>query len=218
MTVTLKADARTLGESVENIRKAGKIPAVFYGAKASSTAITVNDKEFLKVLHEAGESTAISLKTPTETLDVMIHDIQFDPVKNKPLHVDFLVIDMNKPITVKVPIEFTGIALAVKNSLGNLVEVLHEIEIEALPKNLPHSLPIDVSILAEVDQKLQISDIAVPAGVTILDNPEEIVALIAPFVEEKEEVEPIDLSVIEVEKKGKKDDDTPLAEAETPVA
>lgn len=218
MTVTLKADARALGESVENIRKAGKIPAVFYGAKATSTSITVNDKEFIKVLSEAGESTAISLNTPTETLDVMIHDIQFDPVKNKPIHVDFLVIDMNKPITVKVPIEFTGIALAVKNSLGNLVEVLHEIEIEALPKNLPHSLPIDVTVLAEVDQKLQISDISVPSGVTVLDNPEEIIALIAPFVEEKEEVEPIDLSAIEVEKKGKKDEDAPLVEEETPVA
>ncbi|HIH52525.1 MAG TPA: 50S ribosomal protein L25, partial [Nanoarchaeota archaeon] len=106
---------------------------------------------------------------------------------------------------VKVPLEFIGISNAVKNGLGNLVKVLYEVEVEALPKDLPHNLEVDISKLETVENQIFVSDIKLPTGVAIIVNEREIVASIVLQVEEKEEVAPpIDLSAIEVEKKGKK--------------
>jgi large subunit ribosomal protein L25 len=204
----INAKARDIKESLEKMRKAGELPAVFYGAGKKSTSVTINTIEFKKVWHKAGESSAIVVKTPTGDVDVLIHEVQVDPVKDEPIHVDFLAIDMSKKIKVKVPVEFVGIAGAVKNGLGNLVKVVHEIEIEALPKDLPHNLEADISKLETVADSLLVSDIKIPTGVTLITPDTEVVASIVAQKEEKEEeAAPIDLTAIEVEKKGKKEEE-----------
>ena len=202
----ISAKKRDANLNLDQLRKNGEIPAVFYGAGKKSTPISVSDIEFRKVWHKAGESTAVVVKTPEGNVDALIHEVQMDPIKDQPVHIDFLAIDMTKKIKVKVPLEFSGVSNAVKSGIGNLVKVLHEIEVEALPKDLPHSLLVDISKLATLADNITVSDIQIPAGVEAVTPATEIVASVVAQVEEKEEpVAPVDLSTIEVEKKGKKE-------------
>ncbi len=200
----IKAKKRSTGEKLDVLRKGGEIPAVFYGAGKTTTSISIGTVEFKKIWRDAGESSAVKVTMPDGTIDALIHVVQVDPVTDEPIHVDFLAIDMKKKIKVKVPLSFEGISNAVKSGIGNLVKVLHEVEIEALPADLPHNLVVDISKLETLKDQVFVSDIKIPTGVTVINGPAEVVASIIEQVEEKEEVAaPVDLSAIEVEKKGK---------------
>ena len=211
--ITLRAEKRT-NENVAALRAEDKIPAVYYGAGKASVSITIPMRDFIKVWKEAGETTAVALDFGGEKVTTLIHDMQQDHITGAPTHVDFLVIDMNKEIEVAVPIEFTGLAEAEKAGLGNVVKVTHEVEVRALPDKLPHSLTVDVTGLATLQDQIHAKDIALPNGVTLVTSPEEVIALVSAFVEEKEEAPVMDLSSIEVEKKGKQEDssETPAQE------
>jgi large subunit ribosomal protein L25 len=211
---TITAKKREGETKLDMLRKAGEIPAVFYGAGKKNTPISLSLVEFKKVWREAGESSAVLIKILGGDVDVLIHEVQVDPVTDEPIHVDFLAIDMKKKIRVEVPLVFEGVSNAVKSGIGNLVKVLYEVEIEALPADLPHNLVVDISPLESLENQIFVSDIKVPRGVTVITDGKEVVASIIAQVEEKEEVAaPVDLSAIEVEKKGKKEE-----EGEAPVA
>ncbi|MFZ3011828.1 MAG: 50S ribosomal protein L25 [Minisyncoccia bacterium] len=204
----IKAKTRDASVKVDALRKSGEIPAVFYGAGKETTPISVETIEFKKVWREAGESSAVKITTPAGNIDALIHEVQVDPITEEPIHVDFLAIDMKKKITVKVPLEFDGVSNAVKSGIGNLVKSIHELEVEALPADLPHSLSVDISKLETLKDQIFVYDVELPSGVTLVSNPSDVVASIIEQVEEKEEVVvPVDLSAIEVEKKGKKDEE-----------
>lgn len=206
---SIKAKKRVEGAKLTALREAGEIPAVFYGAGAPNTAISVSKSEFKKVWRGAGESSTVKVSVDGKDVDVLIHEVQLDPVSSDILHVDFLVVDMTKKIKVNVPIEFDGVSGAVKSGIGNLVKVLHEIEIEALPADLPHNLVADISKLETLDDNITVADIKLPAGVVAVTPATEVVASVVAQVEEKEEAAaPVDLSAIEVsEKKGKKEEE-----------
>jgi len=204
--LTLNAKNRDINKNLEEIRKGGELPAVFYGAGKATTPISVPRIEFKKVWEKAGESSTVKVSTEAGDIDVLIHEVQIDPITGEPIHIDFLVIDMNKKIKVEVPLDFTGVSEAVKSGLGIMVKVLHEVEIEALPKDLPHNLVVDISKLVTLDSQILVSDITLPAGVIMITKGIEVVASIAEQKEEKESV-PVDLSAIEVEKKGKKEEE-----------
>lgn len=204
----IKAEKRNGNVDLDILRKAGEIPAVFYGIGKTTTSISVPIVDFKKIWREAGESSTVKISIDNSNIDVLIHEVQVHPITDEPIHVDFLVVDMNKKIKVNVPLEFIGISNAVKNGLGNLVKVLHEVEIEALPKDLPHNLEVDISKLEKVEDQIFVSDIKLPAGVSLITNKQDVVASIILQVEEKEEIiQPVDLSSIEVEKKGKKEEE-----------
>ncbi len=203
----IKADKRDSNIKLDVLKKSGKIPAVFYGAGKNTTSISIGNIEFKKIWREAGESSAVVISTPNGNIDVLIHEVQVDPVTDEPIHVDFLAIDMKKKIRVKVPLIFEGVSNAVKSGIGNLVKVLHEIEIEALPKDLPHNLIVDISSLENIENQIFVSDIKLPNGIIAITSLNDIVASIVAQVEEKEEAAPVDLSAIEVEKKGKKEEE-----------
>ncbi len=205
MTTKLAIKERsTIGKANERLAGTGNIPAVFYGPKEQSTSIEVSARDFDKVLKEAGESTVVVLSGIGADKDALIKSVDFDPVSGVPRHADFYVLEKGKKVEVNVPIEFTGEAPAVKQG-ANLVKVLHEIEVEAMPANLPHEIIVDVSGLTSIDQQILVKDIVPPAGVEIKTSGDEVVVLIAAAHEEKEEAAPVDLSAIEVEKKGKED-------------
>lgn len=205
---SIKATKRDDNVKLSVLREAGEIPAVFYGAGKKSTSVSISNIEFKKVWREAGESSAVKINLGTDSIDVLIHEVQIDPVTEEPIHVDFLAIDMKKKIKINVPITFEGISNAVKSGIGNLVKVLHEVEIEALPTDLPHNLIADISKLETLKDQIFISDIKLPSGVVVINSPTEVVASIIEQVEEKEEVAaPVDLSTIEVEKRGKKEEE-----------
>lgn len=211
---TLTATKRSKTDKLATVRSNGMVPAVVYGARVENTSISVPSVEFIKVLNAAGESSTVALDLEGKKIDVLIHDVQVDPVRGFPIHVDFLAIDMNKKVKVMVALEFVGVAPAEKAGLGSLVKVLHEIEIEALPKDLPHTIPVDVTGLETLQNQVHVRDIKAPAGVSIITDTDEVVALVAAAKAEKVETEaaPVDLSAIEVEKKGKKEEEAPAAE------
>ncbi len=196
-------------EEASQVRATGKIPGVFYGPKADSTPITVIESEFMKAWREAGESTVITLTGIGEEHDALIHDIQKDPVTEKVTHVDFYVIEKGKKVQVAVPFEFVGEAPAAKTLGGTLIKVMHEIEIEALPKDLPHEITVDVSVLKTFEDQIKIKDITLPAGVVATTDADEVVALVnAPKEETEDAPTTIDMSSIETSvQKGKKEEE-----------
>ncbi len=208
MVNTLQVTTRSeRGKQLARLRAQGKVPAVMYGPKEEATPITLSRIEFDKVFREAGESTVITLSGLGEEKDVLVQDIAHDPVTGAPLHVDFYAIEKGKKVTVHVPIEFTGEAPVVKAG-GVLTKVLHELEIEAMPKDLPHEIMVDVSTLVDFDSHITVAQVQAPAGVTILNDAEEMVVVVAEAKEEAEEpVAQIDMDSIEVEAKGKREEE-----------
>lgn len=201
------------------VRAEGKIPAVFYGPKETSTPVTIDRKEFEKVWREAGETTVVTLVGLGDEKESLIHQVDFHPVTGLVQHVDFYVVEKGKKVRTHVPLVFIGEAPAVKSLGGTLMKTLHEIEVEALPKDLPHEIEIDISVLETFQSAITINDIPVPAGVEILGNPDDTIAAIAePTEEEEAPVAAIDMDAIEVEKKGKQEESTEGEGAETPAA
>ncbi len=218
--ITLDVEKRDTKTKLDQVRKAGKIPAVFYGKKEKSTPISLSFPIFEKTLKEAGESTILHLKGDGIDVDVLVQDVDLDPVTDKPRHVDFYAIEKGKKLEIKIPLEFVGVAPAVKDLGGILVKVMHEIEIEALPKDLPHNLEADISLLATFDSVVTAGSIKLPEGVTLITKADEVVASVYEPKEEVAEVAPVDLSTIEVQKKGKeaKEGEAGAETAEAPKA
>lgn len=201
--ITLKVEKRDKKESLGEMRKAGQMPAVFYGKMEAATSIKLPFAIFEKTLKDAGESTILHLEGKDIDVDVLIHEVDLDPVTDKPRHADFYAIEKGKKLEIKIPLEFIGVAPAVKDLGGVLVKVMHEMEIEALPKDLPHKIEVDISKLATFDSVITAADIKLPEGVTLKIKPEEVVASVYEPKEEVVEAAPVDLSAIEVVKKGK---------------
>jgi large subunit ribosomal protein L25 len=203
MKLTLNVEKRA-GNSAYKLRKAGKVPAVFYGRKEESTPISIKEKDFLKVWNEAGESTIISLHGVDKDIDAIIQDVELHPVTDKPLHADFYVIEKDRKIKVDVPLEFTGEAPVEKQGLV-VVKVLHEIEVESLPGNLPQHIEVDLSSLVEIESQILIKDLKLPEDVKATLHEDDVVVSVSEAREEEPETpsEAPDMDAIEVEKKGK---------------
>lgn len=185
------------------------MPAVAYGPKEAPASLFLDARQFSKVFAEAGETGVVSLSIGKDDKEVLIHEVALDPVSHLPIHADFYVLEKGKTVEVKVPLSFAGIAPAVKNLGGTLVKVLHEVEVRAMPKDLPRELAVSLELLTDLNSHVLIKDIVVPKGVEILAPEDEIVVSVSgPRQEEAlEEVAPVDLSKIEVEKKGKKEEE-----------
>ncbi len=208
MAFQLKAETRNIfGKKLANMRKSGKLPAVLYGPGIKTTPLFVPLNDFEKLWKEVGESTIIELKLDSSENfeNVIINDIAFEPIKNKLIHADFYKVEMDKPITAVVPFVFEGVAPAVKKLGGVLVKVRHDIEIEALPKNLPHEIKVDISKLATFGDRIVVAELDLSNGVVALTKPDEIVALVEEIKKEEEmaQEEKTDIKDIEVEKRGK---------------
>jgi large subunit ribosomal protein L25 len=198
--IQLPTQARESGEKAE-----GQIAAVAYGPKFLSQSISVPYAEFVKAYNQVGETGLISLSIEGKNVNVLVHEITLHPVKNSVEHVDFYVPEAGKKIHANIPLAFVGESAAVK--AGNiLIKVMHEVEVEALPENLPHDIQVDISKLATLEDDIKVSDLVFPAGVSVKSEAEEVVASVVAPQEEKEESAPVDLSAIEVEQKGKKEE------------
>lgn len=216
--ISLRAKIRQdLGKKVKELRKKGIIPAILYGPKIENLPLEVDSREFEKIYQEAGESTLISLDIPEKKLKppVLIYNVQFDPVRGQPIHVDFYQAPLEEKIEAKVPLVFEEEAPAVKELQGTLIKVIHQLEIKALPQNLPKEIKVDVSSLKTFDDAILIKNLELPAGVEILRDPEEIVAEVSPPEKVEEElVKPIEEKVEEVEKvEEKKEEEEEKSEA-----
>ncbi|MES2436676.1 MAG: 50S ribosomal protein L25 [Patescibacteria group bacterium] len=208
--LTLEFQKREPADTLHKVRSENNVPAVFYGPKEDSTPISIKQADFKKVWKEAGESSIIILKNGTEEHEALIKEIDLHPVSGVVRHADFYVIEKGKKLQVTVQLEFIGISEMVKSGAGSLTKVLHEVEVEAMPKDLPHDLEVDISSLTTLDSQILASDIKLPAGVELITNPEEVVAAISAARDETEEevVVALDPSKIELSvEKGKADEE-----------
>lgn len=201
--ITLIAEPRDSKIKLEALREMGKMPAVFYGPKQKSTPVTVSTMDFIKTYKKAGESSVIIIKEGNIEHEALIHDVDVHPVTGAPRHADFYIIEKGKKVKVNVPLVFEGISPAVKDKGAILVKVARELEIEAAPRDLPHELKVDISSLVEYSSTITAKDINLGVGVTLVSGPDEIIASVSEAKEEVEEAKPIDMSAIEVTKKGK---------------
>ena len=194
----LKAKPRTeLGRKSNALRRAGFLPAVLYGEKVKSQPIAVSRKDFDKAYKEAGETTLIKLELDGKPYNVLIYDVSNDPLKGTPLHADFYAVRMDKVIRAKIQVEFMGESPAVKNEGGILIKVMQEIEVEALPQDLPHELKADLSGLTALESRIFVKDILFPKGVRVLADPDETVVLVEKPRSEEELAEFKEAPVVE---------------------
>lgn len=182
MTIKLKYEKRELfGRKVNRIRKAGLVPANIFGKDVKSEAISINAKEFSEVFKKAGETQIIDLSGKP----VLVSNIQVDPISGLMLHIDFRQVDLKEKIEAKVPVEVIGESPAEKQNLGTVVQQLHEVEVSALPTDLPEKITVDASTLLEVDQSIYVKDLKVDKNVEIITDLETIVVKVeAPTKEE----------------------------------
>lgn len=197
--LALEVKPREAGDTPEGLRRNGSVPAVFYGPKEESTPISIDARKLERVWKEAGETTIVTLQGVGSDKDTLIHDAQFHPVTGKLLHADFYVLEKGKKITIKVPLEFEGVAPAEK--AGHIVvKALHEVEIEVAPAELPHHLVVDLIKLVNVGDHILATQIALPPSATLITHGEEIVASVTEFREEVEEITPAPETIITTEK------------------
>jgi large subunit ribosomal protein L25 len=176
------------GRSVKSLRKQGLVMAELYGRGIENLHLSVNSKDFKKVLHEAGENTLINIVLEDGTKrPVLIYDIQADPIKDNLLQVDFYQVRMDEKIKAKISIEFIGQSEAIKSG-GVLVKSMQEIEVEALPADLPKNIEVNISSIKNIGESIYIKDLKIGKAVTIMVPGETVVATIVDKVTEEEEV------------------------------
>lgn len=177
MEKTLSAEARTeTGKgAARRLRRSGRIPAVVYGHDAPE-ALSVEAREFHKEFHTVSESTLISLKFPKKERQVLIKDYVEDVRTGDILHIDFYEVEKGRKVHTRIALELIGSPIGVRSG-GVLEHSLYEVDIECLPKDLPEHMTVDVSGL-ETGQSLHISDVTPPAGVAILNDPDQTIAAV----------------------------------------
>jgi large subunit ribosomal protein L25 len=183
MTITLPITLRDQTKKIAALRKDGQLPAVIYGSAQESVAITLNGKEFEKIVKLAGESTIIELTGLKNKFEVLIKEVDFDPIKSQIMHVDFYAVEQGKEMTTHVTLQFVGEAPAEKNNLGSVNKVLHEVEVTCLPSALPNHIDVDLSSLVSLESKIHIKDLVLPKGVKINAQDEDSVVVVSPLNE-----------------------------------
>jgi large subunit ribosomal protein L25 len=197
---TLAAARRDVtGKAVARLRRAGILPGVVYGHGVASESVSVDAKEFEVLRRHTTGNTLVDLSVDgARARPVLVHDVQVDRVTRRPLHVDLFVVRMTEELTVEVPVVPTGVAPAVDTLGGTLIHALEHIRVRALPANLPQSIPYPIDGLAEFDAAVHVRDLTIPDDVTVLNDPDDLVAKVerprieveeAPAAEAAEEAE-----------------------------
>jgi len=187
----LNASTRQLiGKRARRLYREGKLPAIVYGHSATPTPLTLDRLEFQKVFVKSGRTHLVDLVVDSgHTEKVLVREIQTHPRRLGPIHVDFYQVSLEEKIRVEVPVHLTGESTAVKRGDADILQPIHELEVECLPTDIPEAFEVDLTPLAEIDSELRVSEIRVPTGVTVLADPDELVVKIVHKREMKVEEE-----------------------------
>lgn len=176
--IPLKAQEReVLGKKVRFLRREGLIPAHVFGNKVETEHVSVKLQEFLKVFKTAGETGLVDLKIgDTKIRPVLVRDVAVDPVRGNPLHIDFYQVNLSEKVTVPVPVVLIGEEPEVVHTgEAVVIQPISEVEVEALPAELPEKIEVDITSLKAIDDAILVSQLRVPEGVAILADPEAVV-------------------------------------------
>lgn len=207
--IEIEAEVRTaVGTGVKALRRSSKVPAVVYGHNIKAISIQVDAREVSTTLRKIGRNTLITLNVDGGQKMVLTREIQRDPIRRNIKHIDFYEVNMTEKITASIRVLTVGEPADIKSGAGVLLQERDTLEIEALPSDLIDSVTIDISNL-KIDDVVRVKDIAIPAGVKFLEEPEEDVVRINRFVEAKveEAVASAETTEVEVIEKGKKEDE-----------
>lgn len=176
LQVTQRAQA---AKDLYTSRKQGLIPAVMYGHGIAPQMFWVHSIGFSKLYEKAGESSIIQVVPESgQVANVIISDVQRDPLSSRFTHIDFFQVRMNEKLEAHIPLQFVGEAPAVREMGGVLVKPVEEILVSCLPKDLPHWLEVDLSSLHTFEDHIQVKDMRIPAGVEVLMDADVTVALV----------------------------------------
>ncbi len=203
----LKAQVRTLlGRKVKQLRKEGLLPATVYGKGFDSISVQINLIEAEKIFNEIGESGLVELIVDEkEKLPILFRNPQYHPLDEKLIHIDCYKVNLKEKISAMVPIEFVGESQAVKDG-NTLVTVTDEVEVEALPADLPESIEVDLTVLENLESTITVADLKVDKSkVEILTDAEQLIAKVEePRAEEEEPA--VELTPEDVEATAQKGD------------
>jgi large subunit ribosomal protein L25 len=195
----LTAEKRAaLGKQVKQLRRQGWVPGVIYGPGFSPLALQFEERSLRQVLSKVGGSQLVSVKIKgiKQPEIALIRDVQRDPIRGTFLHVDFYRVQMTERLTAEIPLVTVGESPVVEERTGILLQGISAIEVECLPGDLVDAIEVDLSDLVEIDQGVYVRDLAVPAGIEILADPDEMIVRLVPLEaeeileEEEEEVIP----------------------------
>ena len=212
----LSAKIRNKEKNANALRNEGVVPGIIYGYKMDENlSIEIDSIDMEKIYRKAGESTLIKIKLVDQdgkkvkkTPTVLIQETQEHPISDDFTHVDFYQPNLDEKVEVEIPLEFVGQSLAVKDEDGTLVRNLPAVTIEALPENLIHDIEVDISVLETFDDVIKVKDLEIPEGVEIMEDEEEVVALVSRPQDIDEELEePLDDELEGVEVIGEKEED-----------
>lgn len=183
----LAVEKRTvLGKAVKKLRRdQGILPANIYGKDIPSVAVQLPSKDFSSLYAEVGTSGLLDLVLDGQTRPVLIHDVHVDPVTKDPLHADFYQVNMREKVTTSVPLVTVGEPKAVTDKIGLLMQPVAEIEVEALPADLPENIEVNVEHLAAIGDQILVSDLKAPSGVAILTEPSQVAIKIDDIISEE---------------------------------
>ena len=183
------ADRQTTGKAVSRLRRDGRLPGVVYGHGVASSNVSVDAHEFELLRRHAGPNALVDLSVDgKKPKPVLVHGVQVHPVTRRPLHVDLFLVRMTEEMTVDVPLIPVGTSLAVEQQGGTLNHQTESLRVRALPDHLPQSIEYSIESLVDFEAAVHVRDLAVPSDVTLLSNPDDVVAKVLPPRVEIEEV------------------------------
>ena len=178
LTVTKR---KITGKKVKQLRRDGILPANVYGKDFKSVSVQVPLKDFEKVYKDAGETGVVDLDLEGKAIPVLIHNVDTDYLSNV-LHAEFYKVNLSEKVKTMVPVLVTGEPKAVADNTGLLMNITTEVEVEALPTDLPENLEINVEGLANVGDQITVGDVKAPEGVTIITDPGQVIVKIDELV------------------------------------
>ena len=211
----LKVEKREVfGKKLKALRKTGILPANIYGKNVPSIAVQLPLKSFVETFKETGETGLLELHLGDDKRPALIHSVQLDYVKNIPVHADFYQVNLKEKVKTMVPVVLVGEPTAFTENIGTLLHMVNEVEVEALPADLPEHFELDITHLAAVDDQVTVADLPKAEGVEVLTDPANIVAKIAELV--APEPEPVAEEAAEGEEGATAEGETPeTSETET---
>lgn len=184
----LKAEKRKDEKKMNELIKEGFVPAVIYGGKEENQNLKIKKNEFIKIYEEAGGSSLLDLIIDDkDSIKSIVKDVQIDHIKDTIRHIDFFRIDMNVPIEIDIPLEFTGSDKAIKDLGGMVLTNLETINAKCLPGNLIENLEVNLDKLKTLDDTIHIKDLDIPGSIEILDDENALIVSAALPTQEKEE-------------------------------
>ncbi len=198
--VSFTAQTRDKSVKAKNLRKMNLIPAEYYGRGVENMSLQMDYQSFRKLYKKAGNNTVIDLEVEGKGMkNVLIHNVESDPVTDLYNHVEFINVRMDEEVTTTIPVRLEGVAPAVKELGGILLQNLDEVEVTCLPKDLIHEIVVDITSLVDFNTSITVADLKVPSTIKINNEPDAQVAIVAePQEEEVAPAEPVDVASVEV--------------------